>query len=431
MSRSTVRNASALALAGMFVLCDSANAQTSYRSVEQAPTVVAHSTDLSEREATLTLHLSDGETLAVSLSGGKVLFNRREIAGYVSGAHVERTWRGLLGQASEMGPNEILHSVLDWGTEELGEDAGETLSAGLVPLETLNGLRALEGLEALGGLEALEELATLEALDALKELDVEALQTEIRERLGAARSATAESPLAEIYVPETSGSVERSPLSQMAGDIAGLLAAFVAMCSLGFGLVFFAPRQLEVVADTVRHSFWRSFFAGLFAQPLIIPVFGLLMIGLALTVVGILVIPFAAVAFAAAAVLGILGGYLAVARSVGEAYLRRRMSLGHAVGGWLTYRYMVYGLLSLFAIWLPAAFFGWAPAAGQVFTVTAILISWIIATAGFGATVLSHAGIRGTFSRRFDQALSDEYLYRTPQATPVVPPHKSEGRIES
>jgi hypothetical protein len=81
---------------------------------------------------------------------------------------------------------------------------------------------------------------------------------------------------------------------------------------------------------------------------------------------------------------------------------------------------MVYGLAALFSIWLPTVLLGWAPAVGQFFAVTAFLTSWIIATAGFGATLLSHAGIRGTFARRFDQALSDEYLYRTPQATPVA-----------
>ena len=317
--------------------------------------------------------------------------------------------------------------AIDLQVPDTATEAGPSID--LSGLAALEGLRALEGLKALDGLEALGGLATLEALEALNELDIEALETELREQLDAVRTAAAESAIVEISIPEAGGRLEYSPVNHMAGDIAGLLAAFVAMCSLGFGLVFFAPRQLEVVADTVRHSFWRSFFAGLFAQPLILPVFGLLMLGLALTVVGVLVIPFAAIAFAAAAVLGVLGGYLAVARSIGEAYLRRRMSLGHAVGGWLTYRYMVYGLVALFSIWLPTVLFGWAPAAGQFFTVSAFLISWIIATAGFGATILSHAGIRDTFTRRFDQALSDEYLYRTPQATPVVRSRRNQDRL--
>jgi len=215
--------------------------------------------------------------------------------------------------------------------------------------------------------------------------------------------------------------------AQIAGDLGGLLATFVALSALGFGLVFFAPRQLEIVADTVRHSFWRSFMVGLFAQPLIIPVFGMLLLGLALTVIGLLLIPFAAVAFAIAIGLGITGGYLAVARSVGEAYLRQRMSQGYSVGSWLSYRYIVYGLVALLAVWLPAVVTGSIPVAGDITGITAAVLTWMLATAGFGATLLSRAGIRGTFTRRFDQALSDEYLYQTPQATPIVHERISEG----
>ena len=466
MPYSRLHSTLAFVIVGLVVPCDGVAAQTNARSVQQAPAVVAHSTDLSEREATLRFYLSDGESVAVSLSQGVVTLNEREIATYGSGGDRYLAWRRLLTRAPELGPNEMLRLVRDWSADNLSEDAYETLAAGLAPLkalsaapaepraverpprpprapvmaldsgrsidlsglEALERLKALEGLEALGGIEALEDLAALEALEALKGLDVNALQREIREQLDAARAAAAESALAEVHVPETTDRIVHSLLSHMVSDIVGLFAAFVAMCSLGFGLVFFAPRQLEVVADTVRNSFWRSFFAGLFAQPLIIPIFGLLMLGLALTVVGILVIPFAAIAFAAAAVIGVLGGYLAVARSVGEAYLRRRMSQGHAVGAWLSYRYMVYGLIALFTIWLPAAMLGWAPVAGQIFTVSAILVSWIIATAGFGATILSHAGIRGTFTRRLDQSLSDEYLYRTPQATPVVSSRRTQNR---
>ena len=212
--------------------------------------------------------------------------------------------------------------------------------------------------------------------------------------------------------------------SQVGGDLLGLLATFVALSALGFGLVFFAPRQLEIVADTVHHSFWRSFLVGLFAQPLIIPVFGMLLLGLALTVIGVVIIPFATVGFLVAMGLAITGGYLAVARSVGEAYLRQRMSRGYAVGSWLSYRYIVYGLVALLALWLPAVLLGSVPVAGDIAAISAAVLTWMLATAGFGATLLSRAGIRGTFARSFNQALSDEYLYQTPQATPIVRKHE-------
>jgi len=385
-------SAASLATIGLTVVCGTAAAQTRSRSGQQVPAVVAHSTDMSVREATLHLYLSDGRGVVFSLAQGAVTLNGQEMAEYAAGGELERSWRGLLAQARQSDTDWMLREFLGWSIGHLNAETLEELAAQLAPL---------------GSLEEQRELGRQQS-----------------------SKAPAESALAATRTPGTTSGVQRNIVGRVAGDITGLLAAFVAMCSLGFGLVFFAPRQLEVVADTVHDSFGRSFFAGLLAQPLIIPVFGLLMLGLALTLVGILVIPFAAVAFAAVTVLGVLGGYLAVARSIGEAYLRRRMSLGHAVGGWLSYRYVVYGLVALFTIWLPATLVGWAPVAGQIFTVSAILISWIVATAGFGATILSRAGIRGTFTRRFEQQFSDEYLFRTPQATPVAPPHRHPDRFE-
>jgi hypothetical protein len=46
----------------------------------------------------------------------------------------------------------------------------------------------------------------------------------------------------------------------------------------------------------------------------------------------------------------------------------------------------------------------------------AILITWILATAGFGATILSRGGIRGTIMRRLDRALADEHYWPTAES---------------
>lgn len=435
-----ITSASIAMLASATLLAGTA-AQTNDHA-RQTPTVVAHSTDVSAREATLRITLADGESVTVSFSRGEIVLNGRSIAAYMPGETLEHEWRELLEGADQVGPNEILHAVRDWSRENLSDRVAEAVSEELESARSgpapprrpraqridISGLDALDGLDALEELEGLEDLAVLGALEALKALDVNALRNEINAQLNAARASAAESALAEAHDRGASESAGSSITSQIANDFAGLLAAFVAMCSLGFGLVFFASRQLEVVADTVRHAFWRSFLVGLLAQPLVVPVFALLMLGLAITVVGLLIVPFAALAFAAAALLGVLGGYLAVARSIGEAYLRRRMSLGYPVGGWLSYRYLVYGLVALSTIWLPPVFLGWAQVAGEIFTMSAILLTWIIATAGFGATILSRAGIRGTFAGHFDQALSDEYLYHTPQATPIAREQHSRDR---
>ncbi len=232
--------------------------------------------------------------------------------------------------------------------------------------------------------------------------------------------AVPDAPSPTVPLPDPVHQVASPSLvSQMVGGTANLLASFVALFFMSFGFIFFAPKQLEAVSDTVWHSFFRSFLAGLFAQPLILPVFGMMLVGLALTVVGILVIPVAAVAFVAALMLAAVGGYLAVARAIGEIYLRRKIARGDPAGGWLPLRYVLYGLAVLLAIWVPAILFGWVPVAGTVLTVTAAVGTWVFATAGLGATIISRAGVRGTIVRRLDRALTDQHYWDT-DAAPVA-----------
>ena len=49
---------------------------------------------------------------------------------------------------------------------------------------------------------------------------------------------------------------------------AGLAGVFLSLSLLGFGLVLFARLNLEVVSDTISHSFGRSFVVGLIGQVL-------------------------------------------------------------------------------------------------------------------------------------------------------------------
>ena len=76
---------------------------------------------------------------------------------------------------------------------------------------------------------------------------------------------------------------------------AGLLGVFLTLTVLGFGLVTFGRPNLEIVSDTVTHSFGRAFFAGVLGQILVLPTFGMLVVGLILTVAGALLVPFAVV----------------------------------------------------------------------------------------------------------------------------------------
>ena len=208
-----------------------------------------------------------------------------------------------------------------------------------------------------------------------------------------------------------------SPLALVGRSVAGAVGVFLTMLALGVGLVTFARPNLEVVSDTVSHSFGRSFVTGLIGQILILPTFGMLVVGLVLSVAGILLLPFAIVVYALLAILGVVGGYLAVAHAIGETYTRRRMAQGAALVSPNSYRYVGVGLVGLFVLWAAWALFGWVPVAGEIVRGAAVLVTWLLATVGFGAALLSRAGVRESFAGRLipPEALTDEYLWATPQ----------------
>ena len=61
--------------------------------------------------------------------------------------------------------------------------------------------------------------------------------------------------------------------------------------------------------------------------------------------------------------------------------------------------------------------FGWVPVAGQLMKGAAILVSWLLASVGFGAALLSRGGLREQFAGRIipQEMLTDEYLWATPR----------------
>ena len=209
----------------------------------------------------------------------------------------------------------------------------------------------------------------------------------------------------------------RSATGLTIARLAGLAGVFVSLTLLGFGMVLVAHPNLEIVSETVANSALRSFAVGLLAQVLALPTLGLVVTGLVLSVVGILLIPFVAIAVALLLLATIVGGFLAVAHAMGETRIRRRMARGTATGSANSYRFMATGLGGIAASWAGWVVFGWVPVAGTIMFLAAFLGTWILATAGFGAALLSRAGIRPQFAGRYlpPEAVTDEYLWATPQ----------------
>jgi hypothetical protein len=221
----------------------------------------------------------------------------------------------------------------------------------------------------------------------------------------------AESPSRQVAEPPLAGWM------RMARDAAGVVGVFLTLMLVGIGLVLFARPPLEVVSDTALHSFSRSFLVGLLGQVLILPTFGMLIVGLVLSVAGILLVPFAVIVFALLLVVAVLGGFLAIAHAMGETLTRRQLARGAAIASANSYRYVVVGLAGVMTLWLSWVLFGWVPVAGTLVLATAVLITWLLATVGFGASLLSRAGFREHFAGRLlpAEALTDEYLWATPQ----------------
>ncbi len=198
-----------------------------------------------------------------------------------------------------------------------------------------------------------------------------------------------------------------------AASVAGIVLTVLV---LGFGLVTFGRPNLEIVSDTVTHSFLRSATVGVLGQLLVLPSFGVVAIALALTVAGVLLIPFALTVFAVLVALAAIVGVLGVAHAIGEWIARRQMARGLAVSA-NSYRYVLTGAAAMSLLWTGWVLFGWTPLAGTVMLVAAGVATWLLATVGFGAVLLSHGGIREQFAGRLlpSDAMTDEYLWATPQ----------------
>lgn len=187
------------------------------------------------------------------------------------------------------------------------------------------------------------------------------------------------------------------------------------MLVLGIGVLVFAGGYLEGVADVLQRSFWRSFFVGLAGELGVIPALVLLVCLLAITVVGILLIPFAIVAYVVAVAGLFTLGFLAMARltggGIGGASARQLSAKGSALRG------LVIGIVLYLGMWVVAAAFQWSPIAAGILRGVALAITYVAATAGFGAAILSRGGTRRDVAEPAAQTV-DQASWQTP--TPIT-----------
>jgi hypothetical protein len=188
---------------------------------------------------------------------------------------------------------------------------------------------------------------------------------------------------------------------------------------IGIGVLVFAESSFDPVVESLQLRFGRALWYGLLAQLAAIPVLLVLLLALALTVVGILLIPFAIVAYAVALAGALTLGFLAVARFTGGAIWRGRPTdtAGPARGANL--RALVGGLLLYLGLWVAAAAFNWSPLAGSILRAVALAVTWVAVTLGLGAIVVSRVTLRrGRTVTGSHVAAADPMVWQTP--TPVT-----------
>ncbi|HET7458079.1 MAG TPA: polymer-forming cytoskeletal protein [Gemmatimonadaceae bacterium] len=189
----------------------------------------------------------------------------------------------------------------------------------------------------------------------------------------------------------------------------------VMLALIGIGVLLFAERYLEGVVDTIEDAFSRALWVGIAGEIALLPALLVLVVALAITLVGILLIPFGVFAFALAAAGLATLGFLAVAQVTGSALLRGRARAALTERG-ESLRALVTGVVLYTGLWVIAAAFTWSPIIGGVLRGLAFAVCWVAVTVGFGAALLSRAGTRRTIASPAARVLTSA------PSVPAAPP---------
>ncbi len=159
---------------------------------------------------------------------------------------------------------------------------------------------------------------------------------------------------------------------------------------IGLIVLTTAEDSVTAVARAAAKDISGSFWVGLLWQVLAVPLLAVVVLACAITIIGILAIPIAvlawALAYAGALTLGLLGVALVMGRALagrGSTTTSRAAAL----------RGLVVGLFVLSLVWFGASFMAAIPVVGILARLIALGFTWAVATVGLGAVVRSRGGI--------------------------------------
>jgi hypothetical protein len=210
----------------------------------------------------------------------------------------------------------------------------------------------------------------------------------------------------------------RTPAQAARRSISLAVGWYLVLAVIGLFVVLFARRNLETIAARIHEDFSRAFLYGLFGEIALIPALAGTIIVLCITILGILLIPFAVVAFVLAAAGALALGFLAMALVTGDATMRwRGAAPSYAPPPIL--QFLLIGLSLYFILWVLGGAVAWLGIVGGILRFVVAIVTWVAVTAGFGATLLSRGGTRTTTQTpRVPPPPAEDYAWQTP--TPVT-----------
>jgi hypothetical protein len=210
--------------------------------------------------------------------------------------------------------------------------------------------------------------------------------------------------------------VALSPAEATMRAVKLVLGWFAILTAIGIGVLIFAEGPFHGVSETLERHFGRSFWFGLAAQIALLPLLLVIVVALALTIIGALLVPFAIVAYVIAVAGLVTLGFLAVARFTGRG-MRRLREGSRSTPRAIALAALLRGLAVYLAVWLLAAAFTWQPLAGTLLRAVAVAVTWVVLTLGLGAAIALRVE-RGRGGRRRPKDAMDPMVWATP--TPVT-----------
>ncbi len=180
------------------------------------------------------------------------------------------------------------------------------------------------------------------------------------------------------------------------GRNVGMAIGWLLIVSLvGFALLAFGADKVQIVVNTMQEGIGKSLGTGIIGQLAIVPGAVAVVVLLAATLIGILVIPLGLLAF----IFGVAGiamvGFIAVAIMTGAALTGGKGRDDTPHGAML--RAFLTGTAVYLGMWIVVALLSGIPLVGAMVEAFVSAVTFIAVTTGFGAVLLSYW--RGEFKK--------------------------------